>query len=81
MFTNLKTDWRNLSDVRFIKGFMGFYESPQEILAGSRDYNVAPVRCFDRIIAGFSSGTIYLYVVLGAGHWIAGLTNVLVIHV
>jgi len=43
---------------------MGLYEGSQEILACPRDYHVAFVRCFDRVIVGFSCGTIYLHPVL-----------------
>ena len=43
---------------------MGFYESPEEILARSYHYNVAFIGCFDSAIAGFGSSAIYLYSVL-----------------
>lgn len=59
-----KTDWRNLSNVRFIKGFMGFYESPEEILACAYNFYAAVVGCFDHIIARFFSGAIYIHTVL-----------------
>ena len=64
MLVNPKTVWRNRSNVGSIKRFMGVYESPEEILAGACDYNVAFVGGFNCVIAGFSSGAIYLYPVL-----------------
>ena len=64
MLANPKTDWRNRSNVGFIKRLMGFHESPEEILACSCDYNVAVVGCFNCVIAGFGGSTVYLYPVL-----------------
>ena len=59
-----KIDWRNRTNVGFINRFMGFYESPKEILACSYYCNAAFIGCSDSAIAGFSSSTIYLYFVL-----------------
>ena len=48
----------------FIKRLMGFHESPEEVLVGSCNYNVAVVGRFNCVIAGFGGGTVYLYPVL-----------------
>lgn len=61
---NQKIDWRNRSNVGINKRLMGFYESPEEILAGSSDYNATPAGRLNRIIAGFCCGSVYLYPVL-----------------
>ncbi len=59
-----KIDWRNRTNVGFIKRFVGFYESPKEILACSYNCNAASIGRSDSAIAGFSSSAIYLYAVL-----------------
>ena len=64
VLANQKIDWRNRSNVGFNTRLMGFYESPKEILACPYNCNVALVGRFDRVITGFSCGTIYLYSVL-----------------
>ena len=61
---NQKIDWRNRTNVGFVKGFVGFYEGAEEILACSYNYNVALVGCANRIIAGFGCSSVYLYPVL-----------------
>lgn len=64
MLANQKIDWRNRSNVGFNTRLMGFYESPKEILACPDNRDATLVGCFDRIIAGFSCSTIYIYPVL-----------------
>ena len=64
MLVKQKIDWRNRTNVGFIKRFMGFYESPKEILACSYHCNAAFIGRSDSAIARFSSSTIYLYSVL-----------------
>ena len=64
MLVNQKIDWRNRSNVGFIKGLMGLYESPQEILACPHNCDAALAGNFDRIVAGLGCGAIYLYAVL-----------------
>ena len=64
MLASPKIDWRNRTDVGSIKRFMGFYESPKEILACSYNCNAASIGISDSAIAGFSSSAIYLYPVL-----------------
>ena len=64
MLANQKIDWRNRTDVGIINRLMGFYESPEEILARSSYCNVALIGRFDRVITGFGCGTIHLYPVL-----------------
>ena len=60
----LKIDWRNLTDVRFVKRFMGLYESPEEILACAYHCNTALIGKSDRVITRFCSSDIYIYAVL-----------------
>jgi hypothetical protein len=61
---NQEIDWRNRTNVGFNKRFMGFYESPQEILARTSDRDAVVVRCSDRVVTRFGCRTIYLYTVL-----------------
>ena len=64
MLASQKIGWRNHTNVGFDKGFVGFYESTEEILACPYNYNVAFVGCVNRIIAGLGSGAVYLHPVL-----------------
>ena len=64
MLANQKIDWRNRSNVGFIKRFMGLYESPEEILAGPYNCDAAFVGYSNRIIARLGCGAIYLYTIL-----------------
>ncbi len=61
---NLEIGWRNRTDVGFNKRFMGFYESPQEILARSNYRDAVVIRCSDRIITGLGCRAFYLHPVL-----------------
>lgn len=68
MFVKQKIDWRNLTNVGFIEGLMGFYESQEEILACPHYCDVTIAGRSDSIIAGFGGGSVYLYSVLMVVH-------------
>jgi len=40
---------------------MGFYESAEEILACPHNFDAALAGCVNRVITGFSRGTVYLH--------------------
>jgi hypothetical protein len=65
-----KIDWRNRSNVGFNKRLVGFYESSEEILACPHNCDAALVGRFNRFIAGFSCGAIYLHIILNSEYHI-----------
>ena len=58
---------------------MGFYESSEEILACPHNRDVALVGCFNRFIAGFSCGAIYLHIILKKVSHLIGGVNLLLL--
>ncbi len=64
MLAKQKIVWRNRTNVGFNTRFMGFYESPKEILARSSYCYVAFTGSINRVVTGFGGSTVYLYFVL-----------------
>ena len=61
---NQKIDWRNRTNVGFIKRSMGLHEGSKEVLACPHNTNAAFTGCSDRAISGFGCCALYLHTIL-----------------